>query len=127
MAMTPEWAMNQALAVDPREANLPKYAQHTLRILRTALAEQAALARSAVAATDPEGSTAILNPWEDHGGIGLGKRATVRFQALGRGYVDIQVRDDGVELHGQHDLVIRPKVSNAAEVYSRSTKDVFGA
>jgi hypothetical protein len=126
MSMMRDWTLDELLQADPREDKQPVWVRDRLRSLRRALREQRDLAARAVKGTDAEGSTAILEPWEDHGGIGLGKRPTVRFQAPGRGYVDITVRDDAVELHGQHDLVIRPKVSNVAEVYSHNTKQVFG-
>lgn len=116
MGMTPDWAMDAAMQEDPREARLPKYAQEALRVLRAALAEQRAMAADVLRRTNPEDARVLLDPDAfNHDGIGLDPRSTVRFKT-GVGYIDVELRDDWVQVRGGDNLEIRPKVSNAVDV-----------
>lgn len=115
MGLMPGWVMDQALKPDPREEKLPKYARETLRVLRASLTEQRELATDALRRTDPAGSLVVLNPYDDNDGVGLGNRATVRFKT-GVGYIDVNLRDDWVNVTAGNGLEVRPVVSNSINV-----------
>lgn len=116
VSMTPRWLMNDVLEPDEREGRLPKYVQDKLRVLREALQEQAALAEDALRRTNPEDARVLLDPDAfNHDGIGLDPRSTVRFKT-GGGYIDVDLRDDWVQIRGGDSLEIRPRVSNAVDV-----------
>jgi len=119
------WAVEKLLEPDPREAKQAVWVREKLDLLRRALREQIDVADQAVSDTRPDESLAILDPLDSHGGIGLGRRPTVRFLPPGKGYVEVEVRPDGVHVRGEHDLFVAPKVSNSVVVYSRSTEEVF--
>lgn len=107
---------------DPREAKLPRWAQDRLQRLRNRALRETAYADAALLDTDPEGSSAVMHPYEKIP-VGLGKHAEVRFK-LGphatRDYIDVRVGrgyDEGkLLLHAGDGLLIEPQSSNYLKV-----------
>ena len=109
--------------VDPREDRLPRWAFNIINSLRRALKTEAGRADEARLATDPHGSSAILDRF-DGVPIGLGANAVVTFR-LPDGYdIQARVRDGVLELtgspgHGTHAaFVVAPWATNAVRVFA---------
>jgi len=108
--------------VDPREDRLPRWAFGTINSLRRALKTEAQRADAARLATDPHGSSAILDRF-DGVPIGLGANAVVTFR-LPDGYdIQARVRDGVLELTGSgkslsNGLVVAPWAVNAVRVFA---------
>ena len=109
---------------DPREGNLPKWAQDLLNDLRRITNEAREGADDARLATDPFGSDMLIDAY-DRIPIGLGTRPKLKV-VLGRrqpdgdpiDYVDVRLTEDGkgIELMGSATLSIRPQVTNVIQV-----------
>jgi len=109
--------------VDPREDKLPRWAFDTINSLRRALKTEAQRADAARLATDPHGSSAILDRF-DGVPVGLGANAVVTFR-LPDGYeIQARVKDGMLELtgspgrRGHAALVVAPWVTNAVRVFA---------
>lgn len=114
---------------DPREQRLPVWAQTLIRSLReTAAAERAAAdvareeALNVRRATDPDGSTAILHPYDDVP-VGLGLDARVRFRPIDkpRAWIDVRTHPISGRIEvssGGPELVVRPHAANVLTIES---------
>jgi hypothetical protein len=109
------------LAVDEREAKLPRWAQELISDLRHKTADAEEVAERAVLATNPEGSDAVLSPHSE-APIGLGKRpvASYRVPFLGQpnGWIQVRLADEGhgVNLMGSSSIIIEPHVTNSITI-----------
>jgi hypothetical protein len=103
--------------VDPREDNLPKWAQTKLQTLRMRLREERE-AKDQIA-----NSTVFMDPYADEP-IGLGQNPNIEWQLPARGNQRnryIQVRRDGDEvlrITSDDSLLIQPRSTNGIEVRS---------
>lgn len=105
-----------AMCPDPRENNLPRYAQSTISDLRRTVNELIATVREARMESDTEKSSAFLR-YHDAVPLGLGATAEVTFKLPGLNRtVEARVSDDGLALIGSGQLVIMPRASNAIVV-----------
>lgn len=105
------------LTPDPREGKLPQWAQEKLRRTRAMTEDARKTAKEAVQATRPEESAIVLNPYQEHGGIGIAdERSTLRFWLSKDAYVDIQTRNGRLVLHGSDPLVMFATASNSFRV-----------
>lgn len=111
---------------DPREANLPKWAQRQLSTLRREL--DTALARAQVARTSlgPADTDTLLDPYDDVPLL-LPKGENVRFvlDADSDSWMDVRVTRRGgrpAHLHvmGSAPLAVFPEVTNVLSIGTRS-------
>lgn len=119
--------MTDNLDADPREERLPVWAQTLIRGLRATAAQERAAADvaredalNARRATDPDGSTAILCPYDDVP-VGLGFDARVRFRPIDkpRAWVDVRVHPitGRVEVSsGGPNLAVYPAAANVLTI-----------
>ncbi|MER7445022.1 DUF7239 family protein [Micromonospora avicenniae] len=116
---------------DPREKNLPKWAQSEMARLRriaeqceARIAEADARAERARLDTNPKGVNTALDPYGIRDDlVGLGDNVRIRF-TLGDGWRDeitARVHPVGgyLEISGSRALVLHPQVSNVINVHIR--------
>jgi hypothetical protein len=117
-------------AVDPmvrhnREDNLPVWARNLVEQLRKRVVEAEDSARRASLSTDPVGSAAILDRYDDPDRlIGLGENPRIAFRVAFPGYREsmsfIEVRPlngrEGITLHAADEIVCRQRAINSVDV-----------
>lgn len=116
-----QYELDAAQKVDPREVKLPRWAFDKINLLRRVLKAEGQRADEARLATDPDGSSAVLDRF-DGIPVGLGADAKVVFK-LADGY-EVHARVVGGRLElmgtgggGSSAMVIQPQVTNTVIIW----------
>lgn len=104
-----------ALATDPREARLPKWAQGELASLRRALQELREDFEEYADGAMPEDVVAVVNPYDEHPRPAAREGEKIRFLLDGLGgfrWVDVTASEREIEVLASAGLQIVPVVTN---------------
>lgn len=110
--------MPRNLTTEEREARLPGWAKEEIKRLRLrAFRAEEELAAHRSGAYGPPDSDTVVSPYRDVP-LSLPKGSTIEYRLQGGGRIRARATGDVLELMGDGQLTITPKVTNVVEVRS---------